>query len=296
MSQQCILAFSGKKQSGKDSTCMFLLDNVAQLFGVHTEHVGFEEPLEFGGMRRGSRAVTTPPGAGLFSMAGPLKKVCVEVMGLRPEQVYGTDAEKNSLTRYRWEDLPHYTNICLDVWEAAWKKCVRPKPLEDGSTHDNPTVEELAAARAEAVANTTKGLMTGRQVLQEVGTGIFRRMYANVWNDACIRDIRKSGVEYAFINDVRFPDEVAAVQAAGGKVVRFTRDPYAGTDQHASEKALDPDVYDWSKFDAVVDNRDMTVEQQQAAVQSWLYRWGWTETGEPLADDNDYLLQMAYTA
>lgn len=41
-----------------------------------------------------------------FSCAGALKRFVVDVLGLNPENVYGTNEQKNELTDYTWEQMP----------------------------------------------------------------------------------------------------------------------------------------------------------------------------------------------
>jgi hypothetical protein len=50
----------------------------------------------------------------------------------------------------------------------------------------------------------------------------------------------------------------------GGKVVRLTRNIH-GDDSHSSEKALDIQNFDWSKFDIIIDNQNMDINQQNMA-------------------------------
>lgn len=78
--QKVILAISGRKQSGKSSTCRY----IEQAWG-HTDVVVVEE----------------------FSFADPLKDMCVKLLGLKPERVRGTDEQKNSpVPHLLWENFP----------------------------------------------------------------------------------------------------------------------------------------------------------------------------------------------
>lgn len=241
-----ILATSARKQGGKGTLCAFLARNAGVLFG------------------RGPAV----PTAKVYSMAGPLKRFCHEVLGLTHEQCWGTDADKNSLTRYRWEDLPHYPYVLERVraeveelydrvdgtfpwWDRLIDRVLRLRPL---------VVEKWADIRA------PKGLMTARQVLQEVGTGIFRRMWADVWNQACVAAIRRDNPDVALIDDVRFPDEAEAVKAAGGLVFRLTRAPFKAADEHASETAMDA----YERFDGWVRNHELDARQSCRALVALL--------------------------
>jgi hypothetical protein len=123
------------------------------------------------------------------------------------------------------------------------------------------------------VGTHTPGFMTGRDVLQFVGTNIFRRMYNNVWVDSTIRRISADAPDLAIITDCRFPNECQGVQSNGGKVVRLTRS--IDGDTHDSETILDKDKYDWNTFDAVLDNANITIEEQNIALQSILDKWNY---------------------
>ena len=201
-----ILGFSGKKQSGKNSACRFLTENAHIIFPYNGKI----------------------PNIKTFSMAGPLKRLAVDVLGLEPKQVYGTDEEKNSLTKYSWEMMPHYRQACDSMKQPY-------------------------------------GPLTARQVLQEVGTGIFRKMNPNIWAEACLRKIKNWDGDVALIDDVRFPNECRAIHEAGGLVFRLTRN-VANGDRHPSECELDH----YDKFDAIVENQDTLVETQNAIILTFL--------------------------
>ena len=94
--------------------------------------------------------------------------------------------------------------------------------------------------------------MTAREFMQYFGTNVMRQMYGPIWVDHTINTIMREQTELAIIADVRFPNEVEAVQSAGGTVIRLTRNKLK--DLHDSETALDKSKYDWSNFDHIVDN------------------------------------------
>lgn len=154
-----------------------------------------------------------------YSFSDALKEVCVDILGLKPEQAYGTDAQKNSETHLKWEDMP--------------------------------------------VVMPYAGPMTARQVLQFVGTEIFRKMYTNVWTDFTIKQIKSEQPALAIVTDCRFPNEVEAIQKVGGKVVHLTRD--ISTDSHASETSLD----EFTGYDHTINNQNMTIKESCDAFLEW---------------------------
>jgi hypothetical protein len=114
--------------------------------------------------------------------------------------------------------------------------------------------------------------LTAREVMQVVGTDILRKMQRNVWVDATINKIKRENPSLAIIADCRFPNEVEAIKSAGGVVIKLTRNLY--NSDHASETALDPSNYDQSNFDLVIDNRYLTIAQQNELVINFLKNQG----------------------
>lgn len=114
--------------------------------------------------------------------------------------------------------------------------------------------------------------LSAREVMQMVGTDMFRAMQRNVWSDATIRKIKQENKKLAIIADCRFPNEVEAIQDAGGIVIKLTRNPY--NSDHASEMALDPDRFDANIFDLVLDNVNMTIVEQNSILLQFLQNKG----------------------
>lgn len=86
-----------------------------------------------------------------------------------------------------------------------------------------------------------------RAFLQRVGTDGGRDVLGpDVWVDAAMRDLPDGNVVFT---DTRFPNEAAAIRAAGGHVIRITRPGVSAVNAHVSEKALDG-----THFDAVIYN------------------------------------------
>lgn len=190
-----IIAFAGRKQSGKTTCAHFLMS----LFRKHADNnVNIK----------------------IYNFADPLKELCMNILGLTYDQCYGEDKNKNELVN------------CF---------------LENRR-------------------------LTAREVLQLVGTDMFRKIQKNVWSDATIRQINKEKPDIAIIADCRFPNEVESIRNADGIVIKLTRNPYNSS--HMSETALDPDQYNSSNFDMVIDNNNMSIEQQNNAIYQFLFTKG----------------------
>ncbi len=141
---------------------------------------------------------------------------------------------------------------------------------------------------------------TIRELLQIVGTDWCRSLWPDVWTNAMAREVDRCGAgALVLIPDVRFPNEVRFIQERGGHVIRLLRAPLEDT--HPSETALDemgmntdglgvwkhrlPGQYSDTVitepgFDAIIDNREMSIEEQNRAVDQVLDVCGWVkETG-----------------
>lgn len=268
-----ILGISGRKQSGKSTAANIIYGMYLVSFGLcekakithegkldvsdlngDTSYAGLFDPVTADKrnwmVERIFQAVD--PALKIYSFADPLKRLCIDILGLSHEQCYGTDEQKNTLTHLRWEDMPGVT--CLP--DAEWIS------IFDSNYDDNRinnTCQQLGLHYHKS------GFMTGRQVMEYVGTSIFRKMYSDVWVNATINQIKRDNSKLAIICDCRFPNEVEAIKNVEGKVVRLTRDPFNSS--FSSESALDPENYDWNNFDFVIDNKESDISQQGEEIK-----------------------------
>lgn len=172
--------------------------------------------------------------AKVYNFADPLKKeICMNILGMTYEQCYGSDEQKNSLTDILWTNMPGY--------DESWSLSEPQDP---------------------------SGYMTARQVMQLVGTNIFRKMKHNVWADATINTINREKPDIAVIADCRFPNEVESVKRAGGVVIKLNRNLYHSN--HESEVALDENNYSSDNFDLVIHNESLTIIEQNRAILNFL--------------------------
>ncbi len=251
-----LLGLSGKKQAGKNSIANWIIgqqmcavdmvswikiDSKGRLIvpAVVDDELteGVFDPLSVKPEVQNLLSQYVWPVVKLYSFADILKLSCVAIFGLEYKQMNGTDEQKNSPTKFKWDDFDH---VLLDKTRDD---------IKDKGIWDEP--------------------MTGRHILQVMGTDIFRSIYGNVWVDACIRNIQDDNVELAIIIDCRFPNEVKGIQDAGGKVVRLTRAPFKDTDTHVSETALDGYV----GYDFILDNENIDIPQQNEQINKMLKEW-----------------------
>ena len=105
-------------------------------------------------------------------------------------------------------------------------------------------------------------VQTAREFMQVFGSDVCRKIYQPVWVDSCINKIKREQSELAIIADVRFPNEVKAIEQAGGTVVRLTRNIY--DDSHSSEVALDN-----YSFPYYIGNKDQSIDELMVKVKAF---------------------------
>lgn len=229
-----LIGFAGKKQSGKDTCCNFvlmlkLIENgvcqkarlndkgvieVSDVFGESNdkEWMEFRQPdVNVAAVMNNFNDVK------IYSLAGELKRICVDVFGIKHSQVYGTDEQKNQeIEHLRWENMP---------------------------------------------ANKSKtGPMTAREFMQYLGTDIMRKMYKDVWINSLMKKIEEDNPKIALISDVRFDNEIKKVKDELGIVIGLKRDIYKSKDRHSSEKIK------FNLCSKIINNSKMDIPEQNKAV------------------------------
>lgn len=269
-----IIAFSGKKCSGKDTSANFILGSVMKQNGLikdfkitrqgklyvtdikeNLDHAGiFDYDSNTQWMNKFKHHYLNRL-VKLYSFADCLKKdICMKMLGLTYEQCYGTDEQKNGLTHLKWEDMPGVvTNVGLDIFNDVIDAHVERLA---GRIYPNDDYTKLITH--------LPGFMTAREVMQFVGTEVMRKMYGDCHVRATMSQIQQDSPQIAIIRDTRFPNEVEGTVDEGGYVLRFLRDPNKGKDVHESETALDN--YPPDKYLSLLDNSNMSIEEQNDAV------------------------------
>lgn len=250
-----IVAFSGKMGAGKNTCCNFIVGQamcslgiikggfkiqpdgnlfITDLFGDDS-YTGVFDVNRPGNAMRNFLATHLDKHIKQYSFADLLKReVCMAILGLSYESCYGTNDQKNELTHLLWENMPGI--VTPETWWNKINKTSKVQPEDFGLImHD-------------------AGPMTGREVLQYVGTQVFRKIENNVWAKALMRRIKEDEPKVALISDLRFPDEGDETHNNDGLIVRLTR-AYESSGNHLSETALDG----YEGFDFVIDNSDLSI-------------------------------------
>lgn len=188
-----------------------------------------------------------------FQFATPLKKFCMEALGLTHDQCYGPDIIRESLTPYRWKDI-------------------------------DPEIRESFSAKDE--------FLTARQVLQIVGTNLLRnKFYKKIWAEAAIRAAVSSSAATCIFTDGRFVNEIEAVKDVRKFDQRFEKilnirvyRETKLTDSHESETALDI-------YDLIPNQRKIEVHQYGQLMELGYHRIGESIWKSKISDNAfDYLI------
>ena len=263
-----IIAFAGRKGSGKDTcvnsilgmylSALHIVQGTASVMDDGKLHVtdiwGDSEHNGIFDVNKRTESLVNlldeyvHPYIKVYSFADPLKSICMQVLGLSYEQCYGKDEDKNTETDLQWQNMP---GVITPVLASM---------LDKGQ----PTITNEHLKKEYGIDVHQTGYMTAREVLQYVGSNLFRKMSNDVWVDTTLRKIEKDNPMVAIVSDVRFPNEVEGIQQNGGSVIRLTRAPHPDT--HISETALD----DYEGFDYVLDNKDMSIYEQTMELEKIL--------------------------
>jgi len=162
---------------------------------------------------------------GVTAFAEVLKNIAIDVLGLDRDLVYGSNEDKETLTHIIWDNFPE---------EIRFKYSIEKR-------EESVSLDPLMGQHM--VPMLRSGPMTIREVLQVMGTDIFREMFEqDIWANS---PFRRDWSEYdvVLITDCRFPNEKRITEEQNGLVVRITRDTGL-MDNHTSETILDDVTFD----------------------------------------------------
>lgn len=260
-----VLAFAGKKGSGKNTLCNFLTgyqlrsNNIVDSFDVTNDGKLYIEQGEQKGVLDLDlyrvnddfyqwASFNVWPYAKIYAFAEPLKELCIEFFGVPREIAYGTDEQKNSTL------VPHM------LWENM------PGVITPGKLEESIAKELGLSVRAE-------GSMTVREILQYVGSDIFRKMWNPVWVNMLQKTVKVERSTLSLICDARFDNEILGAKALEKdgfdvKVVELTKGK--NTDKHISENG-----FTGVGVDFVLDNANMTLPETCRVLVEKIQEWGW---------------------
>lgn len=230
-----IVGFAGKKQSGKNTCCNYI-------YALKIAELGISKKSRL--TDSGTIEVTdifgeTVDGKEWFELSN--KNLNFEKLK--------ADLLDQYIKIYGFADI--LKDLCIDILGLTYEQTYGT---------DNDKNSDTSVMRPDSSET-----MTAREVLQYVGTDIFRKLDPHVWIKSLLRKIDKDSPEVALICDVRFTNEVLKLQEIGGFVVGLTRDPCEDNDSHSSEQETSESL---KKCDIVIDNSEMSLQQQLSSLHS----------------------------
>lgn len=163
------------------------------------------------------------------------------------EACRGTYRDRH-MVGYVQVDIRAFADALRDVVEAAFGRryeSAEAKAAVDHWWHTRLARSASTFPQYEGPGRLFDGAdITGRQVLQKVGTELFReRVHPDFWLFAMESRIVRSTSQHHVVADVRFDNEADWIRRQGGRVVGLYRaDQGPVTDPHASERGVDPSL------------------------------------------------------
>jgi hypothetical protein len=193
------------------------------------------------------------------ALADPLKRICRDVYGFTDDQLWGSSSARNAPdSRYPRPSLPYLPEE---------GHVTAPKPVREGTAlfacvncGSEINIEDTAAFDAWESQRCGPDHLTPRHALQRLGTEWGRACYENTWIDLALRTARvlldgwhaysplhgliqrySPSIRGIVLSDIRFPNEVHAIRAAGGRLWRTTHgEGLSGVaGMHESERYVD---------------------------------------------------------
>ncbi len=205
------------------------------------------------------------------AFAEPIKELCVKVLGVSPESVYGTDEEKMRPTHLLWEDFPvivgEYTDYNMD--STGVEVVIGRKDLGRLTQY---IFHKECYLLGDSPIRLKRGPITGRSLLQYAGTQILRAMDPLVFVK-CLRrkldefspSLRAAIQVVHTVTDGRFVNEVDESNKIGWITIGLTRGAIG--DGHRSETEVDQSI---GLCRYLLDNSNMNVVEQGRAISGIL--------------------------
>ena len=233
-----IIGISGRKQAGKNTTANIL-------HGVVLKGRGLIQDWNIGGsgeLNILTRDSSGNEGWGEFDIS-------------RKDAAF-TEYAEHSMWPYvkLYSFADELKRICIELFNIPFE-CVYGTDEQKNQVQKHLRWENMPGS-------DMAGPMTARQFMQYFGTDTCRNIYQPIWVDSCIRKIQREQSQLAIIADVRFGNEAKAIEEAGGKLVRLTRNIY--NDNHSSEVALDD--YPFTNY---IDNSDTNIDDLTVKVKKF---------------------------
>jgi len=196
----------------------------------------------------------------------------MKIIGLGHYSRTGKDTFANALVDY----LQEYTSLKVKKIPFAWKlkqichELYAWDGLREPEFYDTPEGEKFRDIKLPTIGKTPV------EIWVAFGTPAVReQVYQGSWIDFLLKT--DHGLDVMVIPDVRFPNEVAAVQKAGGKLIKIVRPGYGPRNTVADKSLIGFTGWDYV-FGANGDIRDLrgnaraigrAIEAECAGFNEW---------------------------
>jgi hypothetical protein len=245
-----IIGFSGNLQSGKSSSCRYVVgeimkkNNLIKNFGIDEEGKLIVPDVNgnygiFDFEENRSEEMKSFCRNTLFKLvrvinfADSLKEDCCKYFGIPRELVYGGKKDKETLLSITWEDIESVFKPSFDMDGRKKKKRM--------------SVRDILVTYADMVRIINK----------------------DAFINAAFYKTKEFDTNLVLIGDVRYENEIQAIHDKGGKVIRLNK--IVELTGHSSEQTH---TFDSSLFDLDIDNTDLTIKEKNLKIKEALLEWG----------------------
>lgn len=201
------------------------------------------------------RWIVEKQGFAEIAFADHIKRLCNSVMEFGYSSLWGDAKLRNVFTKIDWDRAEHRLTWFIDDWLF---QLVNLRP-EEKANYKQMVKAWFSSIRLKSLASENTGFISPRIALQLIGTEYGRAFRQDIWSSLILNHIIpdiKAGRGYArhigtvnqaqtgsmkvgaVITDCRFSSELAAVQAAGGYVIKVIRNSEVGKANEALEAGV----------------------------------------------------------
>jgi hypothetical protein len=249
MPNKLIVLFSGKKGSGKSSAVNFVLTEFLnkrigkKRFSLANikepsivDHFNNDAIIPINYPTDALSQIYNTYSAKVYTFHDPVKKFCIDTLGLDFAQCHGTVDDKDSPTHISWEDL----------FDCVREKYSRPR-------------------RGSGGIKPASGFMTATEVMKVVENDMFRQIDQNCWARSLYALIKSEGYDLAIIQSANYPNEVTLGTEIHAKSIRLLR--------NSSKESDVMDEFPLGEYSLVIDNSNMPQDTLHNKLKPKIHTW-----------------------
>lgn len=274
-----VIALAGKKGTGKTTLALYIKAILLRKLGLIKNDKYTGQFCNINLMQKENDPyniiydndvlnIASYPQIEICSFAFALKEMAINILSLDRNMIYGTQEHKERATEYKWENLNVWTR-----WINSSNKSInyiKDRPDVDTSYISNENDLWSHCIEYSGIpSNLKSGKMSYREVLQVLGTDVFRQMFdRDVWVNCVISHIKNSPAQYFIIDDMRFESELNAVKSLKDYAIINLNRSTSYNDVHASETGLNNLLND--KSHNIISVYSKTMEEKNSIAYEFL--------------------------